>query len=266
MRVVGFGREETKQEQETVLQNGSSTEQIEAVRSLVSVRFDGKDRALTYYNDRFDLKEGDRVFVSGKLEGKPGVIESVTTRFRIRLSDYERVLSLAQTPIAGTYSHKGSMMLSYDPAALPPEEYRKWILPPKDDADSSGEIVFGDGYEIDLKSPGDAEGFDPDVMERALGYLREDRVGYVSVRSGTGRAYVRGSRWYEVDFFLKNGIISEAYCDCPFPGLCKHLLAVTVLLGALDHHGEIDLEKDFVMIEADQFWNMIRHNDQTVTL
>lgn len=264
MRIVGFGQEEIKQE--TPSQSGSFREQTEAVRSLAAVRFDGKDRTLTYYNDRFDLKEGDRVFVSGKLEGKPGIVESVTTRFRIRLSDYERIISLAQTPVHGTYSHKGSMMLSCDPSALSPEDYRKWILPPKDNADDPEEILFGDGYEIDLKAPGDAEGFDPDVMDRALGYLREDRIGYVSVRGGTGKAYVRGSRWYEVDFTLRNGILKEAYCDCPFPGLCKHLLAVTVLLGALDHHGEIDLDRDFVMIGADQFWNMIRHNDQTVTL
>lgn len=263
MRIVGFGQEDPKQE--TAAGSVTVTERIEPVRSLVSVRFDGKDRTLTYYNDRFDLNPGDRVFVSGKLEGKPGIIESVTTRFKIRLSDCERVIALAQTPLHGKYTPTGSMMQSYDPAALSPEDFRKWILPPEE-TDDPGEIVFGDGYEIALKAPNEAEGFDPDVFERALDYVRDDRIGYVSVRGGTGRAYLRGSRWYELEFMLRNGYISEAYCECPFPGLCKHLLAVTVLLGALDHHGDLDLSKDFTLIEAGQFWNMVRHNDQDVML
>lgn len=265
MRIVGFGQEDPKQEAAPV--SAALNEQTEAVRSLVSVRFDGRDRALTYYNDRFDLKECDRVFVSGKLAGKAGIIESVTTRFRIRLSDYERVLSVAQTPIRGKYSHKGSVMLSYDPVALCAEDFRKWILPPEEKPeDPEDGILFGDGYEIPLDNPGSAEGFDPNVLERAFDYVRDDRVGYVSVRNGIGKAYVRGSRWYEIDFSLRDGVISEAYCECSFPGLCKHLLAVAVLIGALQHHGDLDPEKDFTLIEAGQFWNMVRHNDQDVTL
>ena len=37
-------------------------------KSLVKVRFPEKGMALTYYNDQFDLKIGDRVYVDGKLE------------------------------------------------------------------------------------------------------------------------------------------------------------------------------------------------------
>ena len=33
-------------------------------KSLVQVRFPGKGIALTYYNDQFDLKPGDRVYVT----------------------------------------------------------------------------------------------------------------------------------------------------------------------------------------------------------
>lgn len=264
MRIVGFGQEDTKKE---TVPKGHAAEERAAVRSLVSVHFDGEDRERTYYNDRFDLQPGDRVFVSGKQKGKPGTVGSVTTRFRIRLSDYDRVLSVAQAPVHGRFSPRGAMMLSYDPDTLSPEDFRKWVLPPEEKTDGAeDEIVYGEGYEIPLDAPVAAEGFDPDVLDRAVGYVHEDRIGYVSVRRGVGRAFVRGTRWYETEFVLKNGMITEAYCECPFPGLCKHLLAVTVLLGALNHHGDIDLEKDFTMIEAGLLWNMVCQNDQDITL
>ena len=66
------------------------------VRSLVQVRFEGDGRLLTYYNDLFDLAPGDRVFVSGKLAGIPGTVEKITTKFKINLSNYERVISMGQ--------------------------------------------------------------------------------------------------------------------------------------------------------------------------
>lgn len=40
-----------------------------AVPSVVRVYFPERDRAYSYYNDRFDLHKGDVVYVSGKLAG-----------------------------------------------------------------------------------------------------------------------------------------------------------------------------------------------------
>ena len=41
-------------------------------RSVVEVHFPGRGIDLSYYNDKFDLKIGDLVYVDGKLEGKLG--------------------------------------------------------------------------------------------------------------------------------------------------------------------------------------------------
>jgi hypothetical protein len=115
----------------------------EPVKSLVRIRFETFDRELTYFNDLFDLKEGDRVFVSGKLAGKVGYITSVTTKFRIRLSDYERVIAVAQTPVHGSYVPVMDKMLSYDSVALSPEEFRTWFLPPEEEIkDGDDEIIW----------------------------------------------------------------------------------------------------------------------------
>lgn len=72
------------------------------VRSLVSVRFIQDGRAFTYYNDKFALEVGDHVFVSGQLAGQLGIVEKVTTRFKINLADYQRVISKASAAIHGT--------------------------------------------------------------------------------------------------------------------------------------------------------------------
>ena len=65
-------------------------------RSVVQVYFPAKHRTLAYYNDRFDLRQGDLVFVDGKLEGKQGRVEEASYNFRIRLSDYQRVIAVAE--------------------------------------------------------------------------------------------------------------------------------------------------------------------------
>ncbi len=101
------------------------------VRSLVQVRFEGDGRLLTYYNDLFDLAPGDRVFVSGKLTGKPGTVEKITTKFKINLANYERVISMARIEIHGTYEKLIDKMVSYDPIALSPDQVRVWAKPPK---------------------------------------------------------------------------------------------------------------------------------------
>ena len=263
MRIVGFGQEDPKREEKQ--QKGTVITEPSPVRSLVSVSFEEGGRPLTYYNDRFDLNPGDRVFVSGKLAGKVGYVESVTTKFRIRLSDYEKVLSVAQTPVLGTYEPKGEMMCSYDADAVSPESFRKWVLPPKDEAED-GEIIFGDGYEISMDDPTSADGYDPSVMERAIKYCQEEKIGYVSVRNGIGKAFVHGEKWYEIDFRLSGNVLREAYCDCPYPGLCKHLLAVTVVLSVMTRGRGLDLGRDFTLIECGMFWNAVKHMGQTVTV
>lgn len=265
MRTMGFGREDFREQAQSVIPQTDAPKA--AVRSLVRVRFEDSDRELTYFNDAFDLKDGDRVFVSGKLAGKAGIVTSVTTKFRIRLSDYERVIALAQTPIRGTYRPVADKMLSYDDCALSPEAFRTWILPPEEPADGPcGEEIYGEGYEIPLDDPSDADGVDDAVFERAVEYSFSGKVGYVSVKNGVGRAFVRGREWYELEFRLRDNVVEEAYCSCPYPGLCKHLLATACLLSLFIGAGDLDPSRDFVLVEAGRFFDMIRHNDQAVTL
>ncbi len=262
MRTMGFGRDD-KEKTEAVIPQVE--EPRTAVKSLVRVHFEDAAYELTYFNDAFDLKPGDRVFVSGKRAGEVGIVNAVSTKFRIKASDYERVIALAQTPIRGTYKPVADKMLSYDSNALSPEEFRKWVMQPEEPTEDD-EIICGDGYEIPLNDPHNAEGVDKAVFGRALNYCGSGRIGYIAVKGGVGKAYVEGEHWYELDFRIRDNIIEEAYCGCPYPGLCKHLLAVAVTLSVMSNHGDLDLSRDFVLIDADRFFEMIKRSGQTITL
>ncbi|MBQ6535323.1 MAG: hypothetical protein IJI40_00885, partial [Firmicutes bacterium] len=63
------------------------------VRCVAQVHFPSVDKTFPYYNDLFELKPGDAVFVSGKFAGKLGFVTSVTTRFKIDLAYYKKVVA-----------------------------------------------------------------------------------------------------------------------------------------------------------------------------
>lgn len=263
MHIMGFGSNEEK---EITTPSVPPLQGAEPVRSLVSVRFEDFNGTLSYYNDRFALKEGDRVFVSGKLEGKIGTVETVTTRFRIRLSAYQRVIALGQTPLSGAYVPVMDKMLSTGTDALAPEQFRAWILPPRQEESTEEELVVGDGWEIPLDDPARAEGADHATLNRALDCCRTGKVAYIAVRGEVGKAFVEGTNWYEIDFHLHSGVLTDGYCSCPCFGLCKHQLAVAITLATLRRRGEIDLDHDFTLIDSGFFYRMVQHNRQTIRL
>ena len=89
------------------------------VKSLVQVHFPSKNQTLTYFNDRFDLYPGDLVFVEGKLEGIRGVIRTVTKNFKIKVADYKKVVSVADTRVSGPMYFAGSHFVAFRESVLP---------------------------------------------------------------------------------------------------------------------------------------------------
>lgn len=154
-----------------------------AVPSVVRVYFPERDRAYSYYNDRFDLHEGDVVYVSGKLAGLLGRVAAVDYNFRIRLADYERVIGAADRNVRGTFYVFGTHMLTLDHGALPYAQVRSWFFPPEAD----GEFVTGHGpgptYTLDfldqMPLPGETAG-------KGHACYAEGRVVYLSVDGTQG--------------------------------------------------------------------------------
>jgi hypothetical protein len=83
--------------------------------------------ALSYYNDEFDLKVGDRVYVDGKLEGQLGYITGVSYNFKVKLSDYKKVIAVVDTEVHGQFFLAGSHFIVFDPAVLPKEQIILWF-------------------------------------------------------------------------------------------------------------------------------------------
>lgn len=203
-----------------------------AVPSVVRVYFPERDRAFSYYNDRFDLHKGDVVYVSGKLAGLPGHVAAVDYNFRIRLADYERVIGAVDTTVRGTFYVFGSHMLTLDHGALPYAQVRSWFFPPE----AEGEFVTGHGpgpeYALDALEQTHVSS---DVAEKGGAYYGENRVVYLSVGGTQGHAIVQGTVPYELTFTYTGGTVSALTCTCYETGLCQHGAALLLQLrGTVD--------------------------------
>lgn len=213
-------------------------------RSVVQVYFAARNRSYAYYNDQFDLHCGDTVYVDGKLEGQRGRVTDVNYNFKIKVSDYKRVIAVADTDVHGEFFMAGSHFVTFDRNALPASKAVLWFKAPAEDDD---EFVSGSD---DASFPLDALGrFDigPAVAERGHEYYMENKVKYISIDGTKGYALVEGSECYEVEFDYRNGEISRLTCSCFCSGGCKHefaaMLQLRETLGLISKHHESEFER-----------------------
>lgn len=196
-------------------------------KSLVRVYFPSRNLNLPYYNDRFDLQKGDTVYVSGKLDGMPGVVTEVIYCFKIRLSDYERVTALVDTRVKGEFYNIGSDFITFDPSALPYKKVLSWLKPPEKEraeyacGSESRSFVLDRLSELHLSE---------DEADKAKFCFEDGRVRYLCVRGVFGRALVVGSKVYEVEFRLKDGIVTNLFCSCYETDYCGHSAAAMLKL------------------------------------
>ena len=205
--------------------------QITEIRkSLVEVYFPVRNRAYSYYNDRFDLHTGDNVYVEGKLEGLLGVVTNVNYNFKIKLSDYKRVISIVDTSVKGELFFADEALLTFDRTVMPYEKVLSWFKAVTPDEE---EIVSGnDNTSFPLEEI-PCWPIEPEVMKRGFEYLKDDRVKYICVDNGQGKAIVVGSNVYEIEFTLNEGEISGLTCNCYCNGLCKHDAATLMFLKSM---------------------------------
>ena len=147
-------------------------------KSLVLIHFPARNMTLSYYNDQFDLHCGDLVFVDGKLEGFRGHVVDVCYTFKIKLSDYKRVISVADTKVHGEFHFAGSHFVTFDRSALPYEQVITWFkAPEKEDTEIVSE-QDGSGFQLnDLQTMKISDA----IAERGHDYYRENRVRYISL-------------------------------------------------------------------------------------
>lgn len=231
MTKIGFLANEPEQKTPAPLSEPLTPELI-PVQSVVQVHFPEAHRTLSYYNDRFDLHAGDIVYVEGKLEGMRGQVLQVSRSFKIKLSNYKRVVGVADTQISGRFYLAGSYFLMFSPTVLPYEKALTWFKAPDDDEE---EYVTGDTTEsFDLEKPWELN-VSKEIAERGENYYQENRVSYLCLNRASGRAIVEGTRAYEVEFGYHppSKTVMNIICDCPCFYHCKHEVAVILQLQEL---------------------------------
>lgn len=225
-KISGFGNYDAEKEPAQSVREKAEAPAA-ARRAVVQVRFPGKGMALSYYNDQFDLKVGDLVYVDGKLEGKLGRVVDINYNFKIKISEYKKVIAVCSTNVSGQFFMAGSHFVSFDPDALPAEQATMWFRAPEKEDDEYESGTDDTAFLLDdLKTMNIA----PAVAERGHGYYMENRVRYISLNGSRGYAVVEGSQGYVVEFAYNGGQISELICDCFCSGACKHEFAAMLQL------------------------------------
>jgi len=83
---------------------------------------------------------------------------------------------------------------------------------------------------------------DETILKRGLSYLKNGHVHEPQeISPGEYEAIVEGTEDYTVQLTLKNGIVTEHVCDCPYDmgQVCKHVAAVFFYL----QQDEMELNK-----------------------
>ena len=203
-------------------------ETVAPVRSLVRIYFPDRNQTLTYYNDQFDLHKDDLVYVDGKLGGLRGRVVDVAYSFKIKASDYKKVIAVINTEVHGQFFMAGSHFVTFDTDALPATQAVRWFKAPENVED---EYIIAEGESnsfplSDLKEMN----IGPAVAERGHNYYIENRVRYICLSGSKGYAVVEGEQTYEVTFTYQDGIVSNLFCDCPCTFTCKHEFAAMLQL------------------------------------
>ncbi len=234
-------------------------------RSVVQVYFEDRDLKLSYYNDRFDLHRGDLVYVEGKLEGKLGRVIGVNYNFKIKLSEYKRVIAVVDTAVSGRFWFAGSHLVTFDRETLPPSKVLTWFRAPLNKED---EFVCGNDttfFTLDKLADMDVS---VEVFERGHNYFVENKVRYISVDGERGYAIVEGSEAYEVEFEYKNGEIRNLVCSCFCSYHCKHEVAAMLQLKetleviAENYADEYERSGYFAAVGKGKFFLFAIHNKQ----
>lgn len=199
-------------------------------RSVVQVYFASAGRSYAYYNDRFDLEAGDVVYVEGKLEGERGRVTEVNYSFKIKLSDYKKVIAVVDTQVNGRLHFCGSYLIAFGRETIPYQKVKSWFIPPHDEQD----FVSGDdssrSFSLSELSKMD---IDRKIMERGYDYYIEDKIEYISFDGTKVIAVVEGCENYEVEFNYSDGNITNIKCTCFCCNTCKHEYAVLLLLKSI---------------------------------
>lgn len=254
---IGFNTKVNK-ESENNTQTEICKEVIKPKKSVVQVYFPHRGTGWAYYNDSFDLKVGDFVYVEGRLEGYRGQVTEVNYSFKIKLSDYKKVVAVIDTSVKGDFFLAGSHIASFDRNAIPFSKVLTWFKAAENEED------YASGNDDTNKFPLDDLSkmkISHDAADRGRDYYIANRVEFIEIDGTCGRAIVDGSESYEVEFDYIEGEISNLKCSCFCSGTCKHEFAVMLqlkeTLELISKNYEDEYNGYFAIISKSVFMNTV---------
>ena len=199
----------------------------EPKKSIVQVYFPHRDMEWSYYNDSFDLKAGDFVYVEGALEGYRGQVTEVHYSFKIKLSDYKKVVAVIDTKVKGDFYLAESHVVSFDKNVIPFSKVLTWFKAPESDEEYVSGNDEANRFPLDeLSKMKISHG----AADRGYDYYVENKVVFVEIDGTHGHAIVEGNKNYEIEFEYCDGVISNLKCSCFCSGACKHEFAAMLQL------------------------------------
>lgn len=252
---IGFNTKTDKEQEE--IKTTSCGKNKKPRKSVVKVYFPHRDAAWAYYNDSFDLKIGDFVYVDGKLEGYIGQVVEVNYSFKIKISDYKKVIGVVDTNVKGDIYLAGTHIVSFDRNTLPYSKVITWFKAPSDDeeyaiGDDGNCFPFDDLSQLKVPQA---------IAERGYEYYMENRVRFLEIDGTRGKGIVEGNEIYEVEFDFCDGVVSNLKCSCYCSGSCKHEFAAMLQLKEtleliIENYGN-EYNDYFAVILKDVFAKMV---------
>ncbi|MBE6703000.1 MAG: hypothetical protein E7585_06290 [Ruminococcaceae bacterium] len=192
-------------------------------KRLVEIQFDSHDSKLSYLCKIENIEVGDLVTVDGKLEDQIGTVTKVLKAFKTPKFEMKWVTAVLNRDLTGEYRKIGDDIVSLG-GTLTSEKFCTMYIGER----YKGNEGIGEAdLDIDLATFEESGFIDDElVMLKGKDYYKHDRVAYISLQNGMGKAYVIGSEWYEIDFKYEDGKVTYIACECPYFGNCKHIVAV----------------------------------------
>ncbi|MBR4452115.1 MAG: hypothetical protein IKH65_08150 [Clostridia bacterium] len=265
---IGFKDKSEETEDEAIRTMSASVQEMKPVACVAKIRFKDTGHSFDYYNDEFYLEPGDKVFVSGKFYGKLGLVESITTHFRIDKTKYRKVIGRPNLHISGSFIHVNDKMISFD-TDFDPERFAAVIIPPPDpESEEKEKIICGEGWSVGFENFEESESVNPDKIKPGFDYCTEGNVIYFSMKNSKGTAFIRGRHIYKAEFSFDGETVSDLFCTCPFNDdcLCKHEMAVLITLRMLMDRPEFEGKHNFVAFDSEFFWNYVSAEAGEITL
>lgn len=104
--------------------------------------------------------------------------------------------------------------------------------------------------------------FQPHILERGLDYYESGLVQSLEQTGDIYEAIVEGTEDYAVQISVRNGVVEEAYCSCPYAAdgnYCKHMAAVLFQIQEGDSAVQHDEPISKPPAERDDLMDIISH-------